>query len=173
LNFWLLKKFTPNRSREDANSRKLRVRAYDYLSRRTALLAGSTISVLRQDWTPLKGTTIKTNVSAGGVRFKHAFGLIDDWRSVERSPTDQRMIAVEVTLSEWLYNAVVAREVLTLNRNYFRLDGGLERCLYELAPKHCGHQSKWTIGMELLHKKTGSSDLLKRSGGRHEAISFG
>ena len=75
----------------------------------------------------LKGTTIKTNVVAGGSRIKHAFGLIDDWRIVERSTTDERMIGVEITLSEWLYSAIAAREVLTLNRDYFRLGGALER----------------------------------------------
>jgi plasmid replication initiation protein len=52
--------------------------------------------------------------------------------------------------------------VLTLNREYFRLGGGLERRLYELARKHCGQQAKWMISMELLHKKSGSGDLLKR-----------
>lgn len=36
------------------------------------------------------------------------------------------MTAVEVTLNEWLFNAIMAREVLTLSRDYFRLDGGLE-----------------------------------------------
>jgi plasmid replication initiation protein len=72
------------------------------------------------------------------------------------------MVAVEVTLNQWLYNAILAREVLTLNRNYFRLDGGLERRLYELARKHCGNQAKWTIGMALLHKKSGSTGPLKR-----------
>ena len=44
------------------------------------------------------------------------FGLIDDWRIIERSTTDERMISVETALSEWLYNAIAAREVLTLNR---------------------------------------------------------
>jgi plasmid replication initiation protein len=57
------------------------------------------------------------------------------------------MIAVEVTLSEWLYNAVAAREVLTLNRDYFRLGGALERRLYEVARKHCGRQAKWIVGV--------------------------
>jgi plasmid replication initiation protein len=151
-----------NQGREDARSRKIRFRAYDYLVSTNRPIGGEHYRRLEAGLDRLKGTTIKTNVSAGGVRFKHAFGLIDDWRSVERSPTDQRMIAVEVTISEWLYNAVVAREVLTLHRDYFRLGGGLERRLYELARKHCGHQPKWTISTELLHKKSGSADLLKR-----------
>ena len=151
-----------NRGREDAKNRKVRFRAYDYLVSTNRPVGGEHYKRLEAGLDRLKGTTIKTNVVAGGVRIKHAFGLIDDWKIVERSPTDERMIGVEVTLSEWLYNAIVAREVLTLNRDYFRLGGALERRLYELARKHCGHQPKWTVGMELLYKKSGSSDLLKR-----------
>jgi len=30
------------------------------------------------------------------------------------------MASIELTLSEWLYNAIVATEVLTLSRDYFR-----------------------------------------------------
>jgi plasmid replication initiation protein len=72
------------------------------------------------------------------------------------------MSAVEITLNEWLFNAVVAREILTLNRDYFRLDGGLERRLYELARKHCGRQAKWAVSVDLLHKKSGSQATLKK-----------
>ena len=72
------------------------------------------------------------------------------------------MSAVEITLNEWLFNAVVAREILTLNRDYFRLDGGLERRLYELARKHCGRQAKWAVSVYLLHKKSGSQATLKK-----------
>jgi plasmid replication initiation protein len=151
-----------NRGREDAKNRKVRFRAHDYLVSTNRPIGGEHYKRLETGLDRLKGTTIKTNVVAGGARIKHAFGLLDDWRIVERSPTDGRMMGVEVTLSEWLYNAIAAREVLTLNRDYFRLGGALERRLYELARKHCGRQAKWTVGMELLHKKSGSSDLLKR-----------
>lgn len=46
--------------------------------------------------------------------------------------------------------------MLTLDRDYFRLDGGVERRVYELCRKHCGNQSRWSVGLELLHKKSGS-----------------
>jgi plasmid replication initiation protein len=151
-----------NRGREDAKNRKVRFRAYDYLTSTNRPVGGEHYKRLEAGLDKLKGTTIKTNVVAGKTRIKHAFGIIDDWRIIERSATDGRMMAVEVTLSEWLYNAITAGEVLTLNRDYFCLGSALERRLYELARKHCGHQAKWVIGMELLHKKSGSSDLLKR-----------
>jgi len=81
---------------------------------------------------------------------------------VEKNPASGRMVAIEITLSQWLYRAVLAREVLTLNADYFRLDGGLERRLYELARKHCGRQASWTVGLELLHKKAGSAATLRK-----------
>ena len=71
------------------------------------------------------------------------------------------MVQVSVTLSDWLYRAVMAKSVLTLSRDYFRLRKPLERRLYELARKHCGHQSIWSIGLELLQEKAGSKGSLR------------
>ena len=71
------------------------------------------------------------------------------------------MIAVEVTLSKWLFNAVQAHEVLTINSDYFRLRRPIERRLYELARKHCGDQARFVIGLELLQEKCGSRSSLK------------
>ena len=48
------------------------------------------------------------------------------------------MILVTVTLSDWIYRSVLARSVLTLHRDYFRLRKPLERRVYEIARKHCG-----------------------------------
>jgi plasmid replication initiation protein len=151
-----------NQGREDARNRKVRFRVYDYLVSTNRPIGGDHYKRLEAGLDRLKGTNIKTNILTGGLRIKHAFGLIDDWKTVEKSPTDERMIAVEVTLSEWLYNAVAAREVLTLNRDYFRLGGALERRLYEVARKHCGRQAKWIVSLEVLHRKSGSASPLKR-----------
>lgn len=87
--------------------------------------------------------------------------IIDRWKIIEKSLTDERMIAVEVTLSEWLYNAVQAFEVLTIHPDYFRLRKPLARRLYEIARKHCGHQAQWTISLELLQEKAGSKSSLR------------
>jgi plasmid replication initiation protein len=51
------------------------------------------------------------------------------------------MTKLRATLSDWVFNAVAAREILTLSRDYFRLRKPLERRLYELARKHCGQQA--------------------------------
>jgi plasmid replication initiation protein len=108
----------------------------------------------------LAGTRIRTNIVTDGERIRHAFGIIDEWKTVEKTATG-RMAKIEVTLSQWLYNAVLAREVLTLDRAYFTLSGALERRLYELARKHCGRQRQWRVSLELLHKKAGTTATLK------------
>ena len=41
------------------------------------------------------------------------------------------MVEVEATVSDWFYNALLGREVLTISRDYFRLRKPLERRLYE------------------------------------------
>ena len=67
------------------------------------------------------------------------------------------MISVMVTLSEWLFRAVLGRSVLTLSPEYFGLRKPLERRVYELARKHCGRQPEWRISVGTLHKKAGSA----------------
>jgi hypothetical protein len=104
----------------------------------------------------LGGTRMETNVTTGDVEVLDGFGLIDRYRIV-RETRDGRMQEVEVMkLSDWVFNAVKSREVLTLHCNYFRLHKPLERRLYEIARKHCGAQSEWAIGLEKLKYKCGS-----------------
>lgn len=67
------------------------------------------------------------------------------------------MVSVSVKLSDWLFRAVMAKSVLTLSRDYFRLRKPLERRVYELARKHCGRQNSWRISVDTLLKKSGSA----------------
>jgi plasmid replication initiation protein len=147
-------------NRGHPTSRVVRIKAYDLLVATNRHTGGHNYELLVDSLRRLKGTQIETDIVTGGRRDRRGFGLLEEWRIIERSPTDNRMVAIELTLSEWLYRAVLAREVLTLNREYFRLDGGLERRLYELARKHCGSQPNWVITLALLHKKTGSGAAL-------------
>jgi len=53
--------------------------------------------------------------------------------------------------------------VLTLDREYFLLTGGIERAIYRVARKHAGNQPKgWVCKMETLHTKTGSESPFKK-----------
>jgi hypothetical protein len=150
-----------NRGRADAKNRTIRFTVYDLLVATNRDTSGHGYKLLHEAFERLRGTSITTDIRTGGERIRQGFGIIDEWRIIEKSQTDERMIAVEVTLSRWLYNAVQAFEVLTIHPDYFRLRKPLARRLYELARKHCGHQAQWRISLELLQAKAGSKSTLK------------
>lgn len=110
----------------------------------------------------MRGTTIITNIETAGRRERHGFGLIDGFKIVERDPGDQRMVALEVTLPDWLHRSVQTKQVLTLSRSYFRIRRPLDRRIYELARKHCGAQSKWRVSLPVLQAKTGSTSAMPK-----------
>lgn len=148
-----------NRGRDP--SRTVRVTAFDLLTVTNRGTGKDHYERLKAALNRLRGTTLNTTIRTGGKPVDEGFGLIDNWR-IEREDESGRMVAIDITVSEWTYNAILAFEVLTYNRDYFRLRGGLERRLYELARKHCGlKQPKWPVGLELLKKKAGSGGPLK------------
>ena len=107
------------------------------------------------------GTRITTNLAMDGqggegVEVTRGFGLIEGWE-IARKTRGGRMISVSVTLSDWLFRAVMSSAVLTLSRDYFRLRKPLERRIYELARKHCGRQDSWRVSVDTLLKKSGSA----------------
>jgi len=109
----------------------------------------------------LKGTVIETNIKTAEISERRGFGLIDSWRVVEKSPDNERMVAVEVTLSDWLFRSIDSMQVLTLSQDYFRLRKPIDRRIYELARKHCGQQEAWRVSMAVLYEKSGSSAALR------------
>jgi plasmid replication initiation protein len=138
------------------------LRAYDLLIATNRETSGDGYRRLKTGLDRLAGTRIKTNIKTNHVRITKNFGLIDSYEIVERSPDDERMMAIKIILSEWLYNAVAGFEVLTLHRNYFRLRKPMERRIYELARKHCGSHEKWTVRLQTLKKKIGTTAPLKK-----------
>ena len=149
--------------RPDARNRTVRFRVYDYLVVTNRGTGGRDYMDLQKAFQRLRGTTIATNIHTGKQITKETFGIIDRAKIVvDSAVTDPRMQAVEVTISEWLYNAVQAFEVLTIHPDYFRLRKPTERRLYELARKHCGtDKSQWSIGLDVLKDKAGSKASLR------------
>jgi plasmid replication initiation protein len=139
-----------------AVSRRLRLKAHDLLVATRRETSGDAYRRLRLAFERLAGTRITTNLATGEVEVTRGFGLIEEWDILRRA-RGGRMISVSVTLSEWLYRAVLAKSVLTLSRDYFGLRKPLERRLYELARKHCGRQPAWRVSLEVLHLKSGSA----------------
>ena len=137
-------------------SRTLQLKAHDLLVATNRETSGDAYRRLREAFERLAGTRITTNIVTGERETTTGFGLIESWE-IERRTRGGRMVSVSVTLSDWLYRAVLSKSVLTLNRDYFRLRKPLERRIYELARKHCGRQDSWRVSVDTLLKKSGSA----------------
>ncbi|NVK16639.1 MAG: replication initiator protein A, partial [Rhodobacteraceae bacterium] len=142
-------------------SRTLHLKAHDLLVACNRETSGDAYRRLREAFERLAGTRITTNIVTGGQEVTTGFGLIEKWEIVRKAPAGKKgagkMVSVAVTLSDWLYRAVLSKSVLTLSRDYFRLRKPLERRIYELARKHCGRQNSWQVSVETLLKKSGSA----------------
>ena len=109
----------------------------------------------------LQGTQIETNITTGGQEQWEVFSFIDKAKTIKET-RDGRMQALEITLSDWVFNAIQEKsgEILTISRDYFRLRKPLERRLYEIARKMCGQNTYWHIRLQTIHKLTGSASTL-------------
>jgi len=118
---------------------------------------GSAYSRIDRALTRLAGALLKTNIRSGGGPTTKGFHLIDEYTLKRQyDESDGRLLHCEFTLSDWLFRAIQANEVLTLHPAYFRLRQALARRLYEIARKHCGRQPRFQIRLALLHEKCGS-----------------
>ena len=143
-----------------AVSRRLTLTAHDLLTATNRETSGDGYQRLRDAFERLAGTRITTNITTGEHEVTSGFGLIESWEIVRKTRAG-RMVAVAVTISEWLFQAVLSRSVLTLSRDYFHMRKPIERRIYELARKHCGRQREWTVSVGVLAKKTGSASPLR------------
>lgn len=146
-----------NRGR--AISRTVHFTAYDFLVTTERDTSGRGYERMASALERLAGTRIETNIETALIRERSGFGLVDSWRVVEEK--NGRMVAVEVTLPDWLYRSIEAKAVLTLSPDYFRIRKPLHRRVYELARKHCGAQKKWQCSIETLYEKSGSREQFR------------
>jgi plasmid replication initiation protein len=145
-------------------SRTVQFVAHDFLKLTHRGTNRGSYELLKDALFRLRSTTVETTITSGGQRNHRGFGWIDTFEIVEDERPDgsRRMRAVEITLSDWMYRALTKeRRVLSISPQYFELEGGLERRLYQLARKHVGRQRQWKIGLPLLAQKVGSAQELR------------
>ena len=110
----------------------------------------------------LQSTTVATTLRQPTERRMHRFSWVNEWK--ERADANGRPLGIELIIPDWLYAAVLNDAlVLTIDRAYFQLTGGLERWLYRIVRKHAGRQpGGWCFEVSHLHLKSGSLSPLKR-----------
>lgn len=161
---WCASEIIAARERGRETSPRLSLRPYELLRATGRDTGGGSYDQLLSDergsLARLKHTTVKTNVRGpGGDRT-----VLFSW--LERVQIDRdaagKAKAVEITLPQWFYDAVMNGTVLTLSPEYFQITGGLDRWLYRLVRRHAGNQAMgWSFAMDELHRKSGSSQALK------------
>ena len=104
----------------------------------------------------LQATTVATSIRQPSERRRHRFSWINEWK--ERLDPKGRPLGIELIVPDWFYEGILNNAlILTIDRNYFDLLGGIERWLYRLVRKHGGHQpGGWSFDFHHLHAKSGS-----------------
>ncbi|MDP3746652.1 MAG: replication initiator protein A [Phenylobacterium sp.] len=104
----------------------------------------------------LQSTTVATSLRQPTSRRLHRFSWINEWK--ETADGAGRPLGLELVLPDWFFAGVLDQAlVLSIDRAYFELTGGLERWLYRLVRKHGGRQSGgWCFDFRHLHAKSGS-----------------
>lgn len=143
-------------------SQRVRINSHDLLRFTNRGISGRDYMALQDSLDRLEGTRIRTNVNVENNEQEwKAFGLIKSAGTRRKNGIDGRLLWCDIELSDWVFDAIKANEVLTLHRDYFRLRKPIERRIYELARKHCGRKKNWSISLALLHKKSGSTSTVK------------
>jgi plasmid replication initiation protein len=110
----------------------------------------------------LQSTTVATSLRQAAERRLHRFSWINEW--TEHADGHDHAAGIDLIVPDWFYRAVLDDAlVLTIDRTYFRLTGGLERWLYRLVRKHAGNQpAGWRFDFRHLHAKSASLSPFKR-----------
>lgn len=110
----------------------------------------------------LQSTTIATSLRQIHERRMHRFSWINEW--TERADAHGNADGIDLIVPDWFFRAVLDDAlVLTIDRRYFALTGGVERWLYRIVRKHAGRQPHgWRFEFRHLHAKSASLSPFKR-----------
>lgn len=139
--------------------RTVRITAAEYLKATGRKTSGRDYMRFATSLERLAGTRLQTNIKTNGQREIHGFGLIEEYKIVVKD-NKERMVAIDITLSQWSYRAILGMEVLSLNPAYYSLTA-LQKRVYEMARKHCGNQNFWSCNTKALHEKSGATQPVR------------
>lgn len=159
---WAASQIVHARDRGLRTSRLMAATSYEILTFIGRGDSGLSYDRLKAALDRLQSTTVVTSIRQPSERRRHRFSWINEWK--ERLDGNGRPLGIELILPDWFYvGALDDALILTIDRRYFTLTGGLERWLYRLVRKHGGRQVQgWTFDLAHLHLKSGSLSPLRR-----------
>ena len=98
----------------------MRFKAHDFLVATNRQTSGRCYELLKDTLRRNQGMQIETNIRQGSREYFKVFTLIDSAK-VAKETREGRMIEIEIILSDWVFDSIENRNVLTLNIDYFGL----------------------------------------------------
>ncbi len=129
---------------------------YDFLQSTNQRTGGNRYQHLMGVLHRLEQTLISIQHTVKGNNRSMSLKLIENWQIIREERTGQRMKALEITLPDWVVNAIRGKREFFINSEYFILRKPLERYLYIVACQYCNMQSRFSLSLAKLHA-TGSS----------------
>ncbi len=111
----------------------------------------------------LSGALITTDIKTNNKRRKKGFHILESYEFLESHWSKNRRVGLEITVSDWFYDSIAGKEVLTINPEYFHLTKPTERRLYEMARKYCGNQDYTKpLKLETVKERVGSTGTTRK-----------
>jgi len=159
---WIASQIVQARDAGFATSRLLVARPYEILTFIGRGTGARDYLRLRAAMDRLQSTSVATTLRHIGERRMHRFSWLNEW--MERTDARGNPDGVALIVPDWFYRTVLDETlVLTIDREYFGLTGGLERWLYRLVRKHAGRQKRgWRFDFRHLYVKSAVLSPFKR-----------
>ena len=155
---WLLSQIRHAIDRGEDVSRKVRFSRRSYLKDVRRATGGKDYARLKKTIARLKNTTVTTT-----IRSERNRTIMFSWFEFADIEGDKKGAFCDavVVLPEWLFEtACDKRRILTINRSYFLLTGGIERWLYRIIRKGAG-RTKWEWTFRTLYSRSGTTQTYK------------
>lgn len=151
-----------NRGKKIERNTPINITAYNLLLATERGEGGKSYTDLEKALDRLMGTVVKTNIPTGGTEKTDSFHLVTNY-TIKRDTRTRKMQSIELILPDWLWDAATngGKDLLSVDKSYFLIKGGVERRVYEMCRKHCGHQTGWSIGVQKLLLKSGSTSNIR------------
>ena len=154
---FLSSKIMDMKNRGEKFSRYLSFSGYEYFYFTNKEKGSKAIKSLENAMDRLHHTNVRTTIQRARMKQKstHSFYWLSEWEKIEDDRG--RSIGYRAVLPEWLYQGIIDKDtLLTLDDDYFEIDGGLTRFLYLFCRKSCGKRQgrEWKETFQSIHKKS-------------------
>ena len=144
-------------------SRRIHFTPYQFFGWLNIAPHGTAYNRLKDALHRLKMTSIQTTIRSDSSKRKRnrirQFSWISEWEITEEQG---EVRGIEVVLAEWLFESIQGFHVLTLDKKYFEIPGGVERWLYLYARKATGGPNGvWKETFKSLYQKSASQQEYK------------